>query len=61
MLILSYRRLNKAINFLINQIKKGCCITDRSENLGQGSTYLYSIGMLQTCDSSSLLFRFLVI
>ncbi|GEM_PF-2900096 len=47
MLILSYLGSNRAIKFIINLITRECCITDRSENLGQGSTYLYPIGALQ--------------
>lgn len=61
MLILSYRRLNRAIKFIINLITRECYITDRSENHEKGSTYLYPIDTLQICDSSPLLFRFLMI
>lgn len=44
MLILSCSGSIEQLTLLLTRSKKGCCITDRSENLGQGSTYLYPIG-----------------
>lgn len=61
MLILSCLGSNRAIKFIINLITRECCITDRSENLQQGGSYLYPIGTLQIGDSSPLLFWFLII
>jgi len=60
MLILSCSRSNRALKFIINLITRECCITDRSENLQQGSTYWYPVGTLQVGDSSPLLFWFLI-